>query len=158
MHGVAKQPRINPGTALANPDLSGIVSEKDKKRFSSLPVSELWHLEHKYDAPIQECFGADRFVLSGSMDGLVILNWRRDGESMKVRPVDLKENIELLSAFRKERGLFYLNANRSTKIDPPLSDYAKVLSDCTIIEIAGKTDFTAATEVCMQFLETGKLP
>jgi HprK-related kinase B len=157
MHGVAKQPRINPGTALANSDLSRIISAKDRDRFLSLSGPELWNLEHKYDAPIEECFGPGRFVLSGSMDGLVILNWRREKSSLQVQTVDLTESIDLLSAFRKEKGLFYLHHDESMVLDPPLDDYAELLSDCTIIEMAGGTDFSAATDQCLRFLETGVL-
>ena len=102
MFGVAKQPRINPGTALANPDLAGVVSEADRAAFSDLPADELWALEHKYDAVIEDCYGPDRFSLTAAMDGLAILNWRRDGGPCRVRRVDLEMRRDLLAAFKKE--------------------------------------------------------
>jgi HprK-related kinase B len=157
MHGVAKQPRINPGTALANPDLSRIVPPKEKERFSRLSEKELWNLEHKYDAPIEGCFGPGRFALSGPMNGLVILNWKRDNGPLVTRPVVAAERRDLLSAFRKKKGLFYLPSDGTEVQDPPLEAYAEMLSDCTVVEMAGGTNFDAAADVCMQFLQTGEI-
>jgi HprK-related kinase B len=157
MHGVAKHPRINPGTALSNADLHNILSEKDKDRFLSLPERELWHLEHKYDALVEECFGPDRFVLSGPMDGLVILNWKRGKQPLSVRRIDPKDHMELVGAFKKKKGLFYLPSDRTKVQDPPLEIYAELLSNCSVIEMSGGADFDGATDVCMHFLETGKV-
>lgn len=157
MHGVAKHPRINPGTALSNADLHDILSEEDKKHFWSLSEKELWHLEHKYDALIEECFGSDRFVLSGPMDGLVILNWKRSRQPLSVRPVDPKVQTDLVAAFKKKKGLFYLPSDRTKVQDPPLETYAELLSNCSVIEMSGGADFDGATEACIRFLETGKL-
>jgi HprK-related kinase B len=157
MHGIAKQPRINPGTALANPDLAGIVPPEEKERFLRLSDTELWNLEHKYDAPIDRCFGSERFQLSSPMEGLFILNWRRKDGALNIRPVFASERKDLLAALRKEKGLFYLPANGMKVQDPPLDSYAEILSDCSVIEMAGGTDFEAAADVCMRFLETGTI-
>jgi HprK-related kinase B len=77
MSGVAKLPRINPGTILNNPTLTALLSDAEKATLSSLPEQELWELEQKFDVPINTCFGEDRFVLSAKMTGLVVLNWQR---------------------------------------------------------------------------------
>lgn len=156
MHGVPKEPRINPGTALSNPCLGGIISSADKKRFLRLSKAELWDLEYKYDAPIEACFGPGRFVLSGSMDGLVILNWERGDSPLIARTVVPSERKDLLSAFRKKKGLFYLPSNGGHGDDPALETYATFLSKCKVIEMAGGADFETATTMCLRFLESGE--
>lgn len=158
MYGVAKQPRINPGTALNNPDLCKIVEPDLRDEFLSMPVEELWQLEHKYDALIDECYGPDKFELRTSMDGLVILNWKRDGGPMRVAKVDPQERKDLLPAFMKGTGLFYLPSNPGRRKDPDVDAYADLLTKADLIEISGGVDFEAASEVCMQYMETGELP
>lgn len=157
MYGVPKEPRINPGTALANPVLAGIVPRRERERFSGLSEDELWHLECKYDAAIEHCFGPGRFVLRSPMDGLVILNWKRGDGPMVARQVVPAEKKRLLSAFKKRKGLFYLRSDGTESDDPSLEVYAAFLADCTVIEMTGGADFEAATEVCMQFLERGEV-
>lgn len=153
MHGVAKQPRINPGTALANPDLADILVPEERDRFSHLSEVELWNLEYKYDAPIETCFGPGRFVLTSPMNALVILNWKRGNEALAVRSVVPEERKELLSAFRKRKGLFYLPSKGAKVQDPSLDTYAELLSDCTVVEMAGGTDFQGAVNACLRLLE-----
>lgn len=157
MYGVAKHPRINPGTALANPDLAGIVAPAERERFLALPQAELWDLEHKYDAVVADCFGPGRFHLKAPMTGLVLLNWRRDGSPLTMRVVDPRVRTDLLPAFMKATGLFYLPANGRPK-DQPRERYAEVLSHCTVMEFSGGVDFDAAADACLGFLRTGRAP
>lgn len=151
MAGVAKLPRINPGTALHNPDLAGVLTPDERERFGSLAPEDLWCLEHKYDVYLEDCYGPDRFRLRGSLDALAILNWQRDQGAPRVRRVNLAERRDLLSAFTKEPGLFYLPP------DPPPdhSDraYVDALAGVKVIEISGGVDFDAAAEACLGLLE-----
>jgi HprK-related kinase B len=149
MHGVAKLPRINPGTALNNPHLQAVMSEAERRRFSSLPLEELWNLEHKYDAPIDDCFGPDRFELSAPLSGLVILNWRRNQEPMITRRVELTERTDLLPAFMKPAGLFFLPGDACRMPDPTPAGYLDLLSSCPVWEFSGGIDFEAATGACL---------
>lgn len=158
MYGVAKQPRINPGTALNNPDLGRIVEPELREQFLSMPEEELWQLEHKYDALIDECYGQDKFALRSPMDALVILNWKRDGGETKTAMVDPFERKDLLPAFMKGTGLFYLPSDPARRDDPGVDAYADLLAKADLIEISGGVDFDKASEVCMQYMETGKLP
>jgi HprK-related kinase B len=158
MFGVAKHPRINPGTALANADLSDIVAPTDRERFLALPEAELWALEHKYDALIDQCFGPGRFRLQAPMDALVLLNWRRGAGPMAARLVDPARRTDLLPAFMKATGLFYRPADPARPQDPPLADYVRALSRCAVIELAGGVDFEAGAGVCLEFLNTGQTP
>ena len=155
MHGVPKEPRINPGTALANPFLAGIIPAGERQRLSKLSEEALWHVECKYDAPIERCFGAGRFILKSPMDGLVILNWKRGDGPLIARRVVPAERKDLLSAFKKKKGLFYLGSTGTEAQDSSLETYAAFLADCTVIEMTGGADFEAATQICMAVLESG---
>ncbi|OIQ50649.1 HPr kinase/phosphorylase [Pseudodesulfovibrio hydrargyri] len=158
MYGVAKQPRINPGTALNNPDLRGIVEPGLREKFLSMPQDELWQLEHKYDALIDECYGPGRFELRCPMDALVILNWQRDDSPLRARLVDPRERTDLLPAFMKPTGLFYLPDDPARRDDPDAGAYAELLARGKVIEIDGGVDFDRASDVCLHFMETGLLP
>ncbi|WP_415713682.1 HprK-related kinase B [Maridesulfovibrio sp.] len=157
MYGVAKQPRINPGTALNNPDLSCIVTREDKERFLAMPKEELWELEHKYDALIDECYGKNKFILKAPLSGLVILNWKRDNSETTVNIVDPKERKDLLPAFMKGTGLFYRPDSTEKESDPDVDAYADFLSKTTLIEISGGVDFDKAADACLKFMKDGSI-
>ncbi|MBU1247352.1 MAG: HprK-related kinase B [Proteobacteria bacterium] len=158
MYGVAKQPRINPGTALNNPDLADIVSPEDAQRLLAMPLDELWSLESKYDALIHECFGPNRFVLAAPMRALVILNWKHGAGATGVATVDPQQRTDLLPAFMKPTGLFYLPDDPARTGDPGQDEYAALLSGADLIEFTGGVDFDLAADICMAYLETGILP
>jgi HprK-related kinase B len=158
MTGVAKLPRINPGTALNNPDLNNVIPADELKNFADLSGDSLWNLEHKYDVFIDTIFGPDRFVLSGPMDGLVILNWQRHDKPLQIRKVNPAERKDLLPAFMKTTGLFYLPDTSRKQADPELEEYIELLSRCSVFEISGGVDFEAAADACLQFLSNGKMP
>ncbi|CCO23803.1 HprK-related kinase B [Maridesulfovibrio hydrothermalis] len=155
LNGVAKHPRINPGTALNNPDLDCIVPEKDKAKFKALPEEELWELEHKYDALIDECFGKNKFILRAPMNGLVILNWQRGQKTTSIQIIDPAQRKDLLPAFMKGTGLFYLPSSPEKENDPDVDAYADILSRTTIIEISGGVDFDKAADACLKFMQEG---
>lgn len=157
VYGVAKQPRINPGTALNNPALSGIIAPEDREKFLALPKEELWELEHKYDALIDECYGKNKFILRAPMNGLVILNWNRNQKETTIQIVDPAQRKDLLPAFMKETGLFYLPDSTDKGTDPDVDAYAKILAKTVLIEISGGVDFDKAADMCLKFMQTGKL-
>jgi HprK-related kinase B len=150
MFGVAKHPRINPGTALHNPDLTGIISPEDTARFQSLSSEELWSLEHKYDALIDQLFGPDRFILQCPMRFLILLNWRRDGSAMRMAEIDIRQRHDLLAAFMKDTGLFFQS---EIGYAPTAEDYAEALAGCRVFEITGGVDFDQAADGCLRLLE-----
>lgn len=157
MHGVGKLPRINPGTALNNPDLKNVMSSTDRERFSRLSPEELWDIEHKYDVHIEDCFGPDRFILSAPMDGLVILNWKQTDEETTVKRVDLNERRDLLPAFMKSTGLFFLPDRHCRMPEPTEDNYIDFLSGSRVIEFSGGVNFDKAIAGCLAFLDTGRL-
>ncbi len=154
MHGVAKMPRINPGTALNNPYLRKIMSAEEQRRFASLPEKELWELEYKYDALIDDCYGPDRFVLGAPMKALVLLNWQRTGGPTGVSVVDLAERRDLLPAFMKHVGLFFVPSEGCAMPAPVEDAYIDFLSRCSVFEVSGGTNFAAAAQACLRFVPT----
>lgn len=151
MFGVAKHPRINPGTALHNPDLAGIITDEDRERFLRMTPEELWNLEHKYDALIDRIFGTDRFILQSPMRYLVLLNWSRDIAVTRFEEIDVHARHDLLAAFMKDTGLFFVPEGDYA---PTASDYARALDGCRVFEISGGVDFDFAAAGCLRLLET----
>lgn len=154
MTGVAKMPRVNPGTVLHNPSLARVMGEEDRQRFSALPQAELWDLEHKYDAFIDDCFGPGRFKLTCAMAGLVVLRWRRDASPMTAARVDLRGRRDLMAAFMKDPGLFYAAGEPSKPALASRERYLDLLGDLPVLEIDGGVDFSRAAEACLEFLRT----
>jgi HprK-related kinase B len=157
MLGVPKQPRVNPGTLLNNEDLAWMLNADDRRELLALPAESLWQLERKYDALIVDCFGPGKFVLKAQMNGLVILNWRRDGGPALARKVTFGERPELLAAFMKETGLFYRPEGAGVGFDRGPAAYAELLAAAEVIEITGGVDFDRAGAVCREYLETGRV-
>uniref|UniRef100_I2PZU1 Serine kinase of the HPr protein, regulates carbohydrate metabolism n=1 Tax=Desulfovibrio sp. U5L TaxID=596152 RepID=I2PZU1_9BACT len=152
MTGVAKMPRVNPGTVLNNPSLASVMGDEDRRRFSALPQAELWDLEHKYDAFIDDCFGPGRFTLSCAMAGLVVLRWKRDASPMTTARVDLRRRRDLMAAFMKDVGLFYEFDDPSEASMASQDSYLDLLGDLPVLEIDGGVDFHRAATACLDFL------
>jgi HprK-related kinase B len=151
MTGVPKLPRINPGTALNNPDLTGVIPAEEKQQFKDLASEEIWDLEHKYDVDIDQCFGPGRFELTAPLNGLAILNWQRDGTPLQIKRVDLGRRLDLLAAFKKDWGLFFLTNGK----DPDRSDeaYLRELDGVRVWELSGGVDFLGAARRLLAELE-----
>ncbi len=158
MHGVAKMPRVNPGTVLHNDSLRPVIPEQERRKFEVLPVDDLWDLEHKYDAFIDQCFGPGKFRLNCPMAGLVVLNWKRGDMSCDVRRVYLNQRRDLLTAFMKSVGLFFEMDDPGGDLDFSEAAYLNLLKDCPVIEVSGGIDFEAAAGICYDFLTSGDLP
>lgn len=153
MYGVAKMPRVNPGTVLNNPALAAVMPEADRAAFKDLPVEELWSLEHKYDAFIDQCFGPGRFHIEARMKGLAVLNWSRGGKGLDVRPVDVNARRDLLGAFMKSTGLFYENSEGLPEPDFSEEAYVEMLAGCEVLEVTGGADFELAARLLAEYLK-----
>jgi len=152
MAGVPKLPRINPGTVLNNRDLEPVIPSARRAELADLGEPELWALEEKYDVPIAEIFGADRFALSAPLDALLILNWSRNSqEPSRFRTVDLAERQDLLPAIMKPPGPFYMPADGTPPPAPFAVDpgsYLDLLRETKVVEAVGGVDFAAAARFC----------
>lgn len=152
MYGVAKHPRINPGTILNNKDVEAIIPENQRRIYQKLTPNELWMLEHKYDALIHEYYGKGRFILHSTMNALVILNWKQGGEKAEFNQIKITERMDLLPAFMKETGLFYHAKNGRKSSSPSFEDYIDILSNCDVFEITGGAQFDQAAHFCREYL------
>ena len=107
MSGVPKQPRINPGTVLNNPALVNVIPENRLEQLAKIKQQEIWDLEEKYDADVEEIFGAGKFQLYAKLNAFVILNWKRNGSTpTEFNRVDIRQRSDLLAAVMKSPGPF----------------------------------------------------
>lgn len=152
MYGVPKLPRVNPGTILNNPSLKGMLTPEEIRHFSGLSPEELWNLEHKYDVFLDQCYGPDRFRLHSRAMGLIILNWTRSTEPVRMSRVSLDQRLDLLGTVMKSPGIFYLDShNRKEELCSP-DNYIALFADCPVYEISGGVDFKGASELCGKLL------
>ncbi|MDR3640053.1 MAG: HprK-related kinase B [Humidesulfovibrio sp.] len=165
LHGIPKHPRLNPGTALGNPELSPLLAcalpEALRRAYADLPTAALYAVEDKYDAVIDECFGTrssggtagdSRFRLAAPLAGLVVLNWRHGGGSLSARRVDLALRPDLLEALRKPPGAFYLDtALKTARLTA--ADCLEALSGVPALELSGGSDFSAGATACLDFFD-----
>jgi HprK-related kinase B len=154
MTGVPKMPRVNPGTILNNESLKAVITDGEREQFLKLPTSELWDLEHKYDAFIDECFGPGKFQLGCPMAGLAILNWKRTSEPLVVQEVDLSKRNDLFPTFMKSVGLFFEMDDPARGLDFSEEAYLELLNGCPVLEFTGGNDFDSAANECVSFLKS----
>jgi len=156
MTGIPKHPRINPGTALANPDLAGIVSDARRSELERLPRDQLWELEEKYDARVDRLFGRDRIDLHAPIEAFVLLGWsHRSAEPARFERVHLAARPDLLDAVMKAPGPFYLpdDGPAPTGYEPPdPAPYLEVLRRLPVYEASGGVDFEAGVRFCRELL------
>ena len=174
LHGIPKHPRLNPGTAMGNPELAPLLScalpADSRRAYAGLSPEALRRVEDKYDALIDDCFGGcsgpvdapmagkpmagtlrSRFRLAAPLAGLVVLNWRHGETGLLARRVDLSERPDLLEAFRKPLGVFYLEHSlEGARLTA--SECLQTLSGVPVLELCGGADFQAGTSACMELL------
>jgi HprK-related kinase B len=156
MFGIPKHPRINPGTALANPDLAPVLSPERRRELEKLSRDELWPLEEKYDAPIDQLYGPERFCMRAPVVGLVILAWsHRSAEPARFAEARLAERPDLLDAVMKSPGPFFQpeSGPAPTGYEPPdPGPYLESLGDLPVYEATGGVDFEAGVRFCRDLL------
>ncbi len=154
--GIAKLPRVNPGTIVHNPRLQELISPEKRAELLALPADELWHLEEKYDVDVARVYGADRIVQKAPLCAFVILNWDRDSDAPpQVNQVDLAQRRELLGAVMKSPGPFYQYSDGSFYQDSTALDeetYLDGLLGVDAYEVSGGVDFDAVTETVLRDL------
>lgn len=157
MLGVPKQPRINPGTILNNPALSGLIGGPRVAELGALSKDALWQLEDKYDAPVDRLYGAGRFQLDASLSALLILNWSHDAtEAAQFTEIDIAGRPDLMAAVTKAPGPFYVPADADAPrgiagVNPAV--YLDVLEGVRVFEATGRADFDAGVGFCGTVLE-----
>lgn len=148
--GVAKLPRINPGTALNNPRLKAIIPQSQQAKLLALPKQQLWELEDKYDVDIERTYGKGRIQLQSPLSSLLILNWdRHSDEPTTISPVSIAKRTDLLPAVMKSPGPFYQDTEGHFLNQPIVPDrqrYIDVLSHVNVYEASGGVDFASAKQ------------
>ena len=148
--GVAKHPRVNPGTLLHSGRLAPILPESEQHRFANLPEQALWGIEQKYDVPIPEYYGAGKVELSGTLKHLVLLDWSLASPAetaLQALPADAI--AEALDGLRKNPGPFFQDASGRFPPEKARSReaYASNLSGVTVWRITGRVDFDRAVDL-----------
>lgn len=145
--GIAKLPRINPGTIVNNPRLQSLIPEDKRSHYLSLAKQQLWDIEEKYDVDIESVYGLGRIAISKPLKAFIVLNWHHDSEkSFNVQLVNLANRRDLLAAIMKSPGPFYQDTQghfltNLTKMNE--DKYLEVLSQVIVYEVNGKLDFDA---------------
>lgn len=151
LYGVAKHPRVNPGTLLADPVLRTVLSEGDRRRYADLPSDRLWGVEHKHDVYLDEIFGKEKMTpsLKAPFSTLILLNWRRDGGPARFHRVTLRERSDLMDTFIKSPGLFYQPNPDRPQPDFSETRYLELLHRTPVFEVTGGVDFDAAARFAL---------
>lgn len=158
MHGVPKQPRVNPGTLLNNPDLISILDEQRIAELRQMPLAQLWELEEKYDVDIDRVFGPGRWQLSSPLRAFLLLNWSREQQgAARFERIDLTERRDLLELVMKGPGPFHMETDGSflfgqEQLEP--EPYLHGLRGVAVYEASGGVDFDAGVRFCLELLET----
>lgn len=149
--GVAKMPRVNPGTLIHADRLRHLLSEDYQKSLLELPKQELWELEDKYDVQIEDEYGPDRVVLEAELAHVLLLDWSLSGsDDVSISAIDVATEPRALSGLQKRQGPFYqdLNGNFPGEGEmAPLNDYVDVLSGVTVFSVSGRVDMDGAVEI-----------
>ncbi len=152
MRGVAKLPRVNPGTILNNPQLLAMLGEEQRRRYLALEADALWNLEEKYDADVSRCFGPGRFPAQADLFAVAILAWARGAGSMRLGRVDLATRDDLLAALIKQPGAHYYVPPGRGAPDLSAQAYLTCLNGCPVYAVEGGLDFASAAAECERFV------
>ncbi len=150
--GVAKMPRVNPGTLLNNPSLTALLPKERATALAALPMTALWDLEEKYDVPIADVFGAERITDEGYLSALVILDWHHESDMpTTLEHVQLRDSPYLLEALMKSPGPFHADndgvfTTGHESLNP--RGYLDALFDIPTYVLRGKIDFAKAVSLC----------
>lgn len=152
--GVAKQPRVNPGTLLNNPKLVDILSVKRQQELASMPGNALWQLEEKYDVMVERVYGKASLGHSCPLQQVVLLNWQPGHNApVSMQSVSLDSRPDLIKAIAKSPGSFYQDARGAflnAAIIPPNQAYQDRLRSVQVWEVTGGADFAQLTDLLSQ--------
>ena len=148
--GVAKHPRVNPGTLLNSSRLAKLLPADERRRFGSMSEHKLWDIEQKYDVLIDHAYGKNKTVLCGRLDHLILLDWSLASTSpTALMPVDIEQTPKSLEGLRKEPGPFFQQKDGRfpRQQTPDCQHYAEHLKGVQVMRLTGTIDFERATEL-----------
>ncbi|BFM50027.1 HprK-related kinase B [Marinomonas sp. THO17] len=155
--GLAKLPRVNPGTLLNSERLRHILPDDRQQALLAMSTAELWSLEEKYDVQIEDDYGPKRVQLEGELQNLIMLDWSLDSnDATFMEPVDLTQQPEAIEGLRKRPGPFYQDAKGQfadlNDIDS-IPHYVDALRNVNVFRLGGKVDFDRAYQLIGDMLE-----
>ncbi len=145
--GVAKHPRVNPGTLINSPRLSDILPTEERDRFTGMPKSQLWDIEQKYDVLIPNAYGEGKTALSGTLKHLILLDWALDATApTALSSVDIPQTPEALDGLRKSPGPFFQHVDGHFPPEQAQSAkvYAEHLERVEVLRLTDAIDFERA--------------
>jgi len=148
--GLAKHPRVNPGTLINSERLMHLLPATERTRFAAMPASELWNIEQKYDVLIPQCYGEDKVRLSGILKILILLDWSPNSSApTKLSPVDIEQEPEALEGLSKNPGPFFQDTDGyfPGSVTRSCEHYAANLKGVQVFRLTGKADFDSAFEL-----------
>lgn len=116
----------------------------------------LWDPERDVDTRLLRGSGPGRVQLSAPLSGLVLLHARDEGAANRIARVDHGRDHDLLRAFRRPAGLFYLAPSGGGPDLGPRA-YLDTLAGCPVFEVEGGVDSERALEACASFLQGGEM-
>ena len=165
MLGVPRRPKINPGTALGNGNLKGLIADTTRGELEKLDGEALWKVRGKgeldgealwkvrgkgeLDRPGQ---GGLSPSLSARLTALLILNWQRRPGPSTLHPLDLDRRRDLLPHIRKSKGLYLLEKRGGKGFDLCDAAYLRLLAGTRLYELGGEANFQEAVRACLGIL------
>lgn len=148
--GIAKMPRINPGTIIHNPRLTHMIPKPEQAQLLAMPAQALWDLEQKYDVDINTHYGQGRITSEAPLKSFLVLNWQRNAsKALQLKKVNLRQRPELLNAIMKSPGPFYQYPDGHFSSDSyqfNQETYIKALEMIDVFEATGQVDFPTLAE------------
>lgn len=159
--GIPKLPRVNPGTIAHNPRLQSLIPADQLESLLSMPGSELWELEEKYDVMIEQVYSSNKILSLAPLKAFLVLNWRRDSdEKLTLEQVNLAERRDLLGAIMKSPGPFYQLDDDSFYQDTTDFDeqaYLSVFENISVYEAKGGIDFGVLQNLYLDVMQKSAL-
>lgn len=150
LRGLAKWPRVNPGTLLHHPRLLHTLSKDEVERLRAMPPEALWTLEQKSDVDVARVFGPQHVALSAEFAGSVLLSWDRKAGATQIQRVDLAQRPDLLQAVMKQPGILFYDPARRCQANEQA--YLDALARVPTHECSGHVDWDAAAAACLRLL------
>ncbi|SBS33651.1 hypothetical protein MSP8887_03744 [Marinomonas spartinae] len=146
--GVAKLPRVNPGTLLNSERLKPILTAHRQEELLTMTKQDLWQLEEKYDVQIEDKYGPNRVELNGKLRNLVMLDWSLEStQPTQLVRVDLTKSPDTIEGLRKRPGPFYQDesgAFADLHACDSVETYCDTLNGVQVFRLTGAIDFDKA--------------
>jgi HprK-related kinase B len=154
MAGIPKQPSVNPGTALHNPDLRSLLDASEAQRLAGLPTEELWKLKGHYGVDVAGIWGADRWRLRSPLTSFLVLGWSLESDAAtRIESVELRSRPDLMKKIVKAPKYFQVRRSRRTirRLTHPKA-YLRNLARVPVFEATGRIDLDRLIEFGVEHL------